>query len=160
MWSLHSQPCAQRERMNSVKALECRREEEGGLPCYPAPIGCPFLQAPVPPLLLLWATKLQLVGDQFMSDCAALGDISPSHPLCLFLSLSFSPHSCMPSFSALKRRSRTLTTSTWGAGRSWSRLRTSSPESWNLSESNKHTKYWKVSKISKTKCWEKLKKHW
>lgn len=48
-----------------------------------------------------------------------------------------SPRSCMPSSSASKRRSRTWTTSTWGADRSWNKLRTSSPESSSSSESSK-----------------------
>lgn len=78
------------QRMNSVKAQEERAgmsRKEGGPPCCCAPIGCPFLQTPVPPVLLLWATKLQRVGDQFISDYTTLGDI---HSLCLSLSLSLS----------------------------------------------------------------------
>lgn len=60
---------------------------EGGLPCCCASIGCPFLQTPVPPVLLLWATKLQRV-DQFISNYTALGDSSSPHPVPLSLSLS------------------------------------------------------------------------
>lgn len=71
-----------------------RRRRDGGRPCCLAPIGCPSLQTPVPPVLLLQATKLQF-----------LSDISP--PLPHPLSFPFLSHSCMPSFSALKRRSRT-----------------------------------------------------
>lgn len=52
------------------------------------------------------------------------------------LSLSLSPRSCIPSSSASSRRSRTWMTSTWTTDRSWSKLRTSSPESSSSSESN------------------------
>jgi len=128
--------------MKSVNVQEPSGKEEqwaggrgwgwgGLLLCCRAPIGRPFLQTPVPPVPLLRATELQ-----FISDSAALGNISPPHHLLrLSLSLSLFPSSCTPSSSASKRRSRTWTTSTWGADRSWNKLRTSSPESSSSSES-------------------------
>lgn len=88
--------------MNSVKAQErWRRRRRGGggmswkegrewRPCCPVLLlAAHFLQTPVPPVLLLWATKLQRSWET-SSLATALLSLPPSSPSSLCLSLSFS----------------------------------------------------------------------
>lgn len=127
-WTVYKLEGAERKKRNE--------QEREGLPCCCASIGCPFSPDASASNAVAMGNqgagsrpvhqRLHCTGWQLSS--------SPSLSPCL------SPRSCMPSSSASKRRSRMWTTSTWGAGRSWSKLRTSSPESSSSSEWSPHPK--------------------